>query len=135
MRGNSGSDLWQFTVGPVAHSEISPLGDYLQNKGYHSIANYTHSQNLERDNALKFSGFIHGGVNDVLTVPQTKIQKTLDLAAIGNEGLVANMKHQYRIRCDTWMAIPLYLILVHILIIEKLARCARSQSVVLARMM
>mmetsp|Transcript_10109 Transcript_10109/g.15019 ORF Transcript_10109/g.15019 Transcript_10109/m.15019 type:complete len:609 (-) Transcript_10109:104-1930(-) len=65
----------------------------------------TDMQNLTRDDTLKFAGFIHGGLQDGLAVPSKRVQKTLDLTTSGNDGLVANMKQQLRIRCDMLMTI------------------------------
>lgn len=68
----------------------------------------TNSQACEREDVLKWVACFNGAVGDGLTVPTDRIQKLLDFGATGNSGndaLVADKFHQYRIRSEMLMVI------------------------------
>jgi len=56
--------------------------------------------NVSKEHVENWSAFIHGDVNDGLQTVDPRIEKYLDLKAKGNDGLVAQLKHQLRIRCN-----------------------------------
>lgn len=68
----------------------------------------TNSQACEREDVLKWVACFNGAVGDGLKVPSDRIQKLLDFGATGNSGndaLVADKFHQYRIRSEMLMVI------------------------------
>lgn len=92
----------------------SPNADGTANTNLSGTRNVlTHYANIERDEILKWSAYFHGGVHDGLVIPTTRIQKTLDVEATGNngnDGLVAEVKIELRVRA----AMLLHVIRTHI---------------------
>ena len=90
---------------PISHTGSPDSADHQLGDWTSLTTNYV---NLTREHILKMSGWIHGDIDDGLTVPTNLVQKTLDFQSTGKNGnskLVAEMKQQFRIKADQLMHI------------------------------
>ncbi|KAL7455476.1 hypothetical protein ACHAWC_007026 [Mediolabrus comicus] len=80
----------------------NPLADGSANTniagGRNMMTNYV---NINQEEILQWSAWIHGGIDDGLDIPATRVQKTVDVddtGRNGNNGLVAQVKIDHRVR-------------------------------------
>lgn len=93
--GTSGTG--KVSTSPKTAGQIE-VASYDVHDNHHMIGN---RHKLKKEDVSTWSGWIHGKT-DCALAPYSgstpRVEATLDLSASGNEGLVANFKHQQRIR-------------------------------------
>ncbi len=90
---------------PITHAGGPDTADH-QLRDFFNIC--THYVKQSRKHVLNWAGYIHGDIDDGLSVPDPLEQKRLDFestAKNGNAKLVAANKHQLRIKADQLMHI------------------------------